>query len=192
MSEHRRAIERISAHTLERDTGDAIKQVDGKEVRVLSAAVVPHRKLRVIAELVWVGLVHLQGIEEIGTRRVTGLRDCYALIERTGAGEINESEIAYHPAVGLMIIENKRISLVLARAARGASTQRGEQRIERGGGSERGAGFVINSERRVERFDVMIRADISNGVGRQTTASSLRRVHSIKRQHRAWHRGYRR
>ena len=72
-----------------------------------------------------------------------------------------------------MIIQNKRVSLVLVAAA--GSRHSGKERIEGDGVGERAASFVINSERRVERFDVMIRADIPNGVGRQTTnAAGLR------------------
>src|SRR4029453_16524977 len=98
-------------------------------------------------------------------------------------------EIADHPPVGKMIVEYKWVAPILVAAA--GSRHSGEERIEGGGGSERGTAFVINSEGDVERFDVMIRADIPNGVRRQKTAG-LRRVHSIKHQHRAWHRGYRR
>src|SRR5947207_2776180 len=52
----------------------------------------------------------------ISTRGVAGLGNGDALKERTGAGKTRESEIAYDPLVGLMIIENKWVASVLAAA----------------------------------------------------------------------------
>jgi hypothetical protein len=58
-SEHRRTIERKSAHT----NKARIKQVDCQEIGILGPAVVPHRELRVVAKLVVVGRINLDRVE---------------------------------------------------------------------------------------------------------------------------------
>ena len=60
-----------------------------------------------------------------------------ALPERKGTGE-RKGEVADYPAIGLMVIENKRVTTVLAIAA-SVPHPRGEERIKRGHRGRKGA-----------------------------------------------------
>lgn len=120
----------------------------------------------------------LQRVEIIGASGVGARRNGDALIKRPR--EASEREIAYQPAIGQVIIQNKWVSTVRTRARR-AGGQVLEERIERCRGSERIAGLVINPKRDVDHLDVMVRAHIALGVRRQTTACALRGINPVKR-----------
>ena len=81
-----------------------------------------------------------------------------------------ESEIAHHPAISQLIIQNKWVSPVLVSTARCASTQGGKERVVRDRARKQVPGFVKNRERLVDRFHVMIRADIAIAVWRRASA----------------------
>ena len=120
---------------------------------------------------------------------IAGLGNSDALIEWPGARSPRKGEIAYHPAIGDLIIESKWVAVVLVVAARGTISQWGKQRIERGDGAEWVARLIKNSKHGIDRIDVVIRADIAIAVRRETTASTLGCSNSIKRQQRPRHRG---
>src|SRR5438874_11313209 len=92
-TDHRSAIKRKSAHS---DEGRVInKQVNREEIGVLQRAVAPQRELRVIAELVRVGRINLQGVEVPASRnRIAGLRHTNAL-EKLGARKRRKGEVAH-------------------------------------------------------------------------------------------------
>ena len=52
---------------------------------------------------------------------------------------------------------------------------------------ERVAIFIENLDRAIDRLHVMVRADITVGIGRQTETPALGRIHAIKSQDRPRH-----
>ena len=186
--EHRRAIERKNTHALEGKSG-AMKQIDCQKISTARLRIIPQRELWVIAYPSWVSGIMLNRVEGPGASHGVGaLRHTDALIEWPIARNPGKSEIAHHPAIGHLIVENKNVSEVLVAAARRAR-QWGKERVECDRARERVAVFVENLERTVDPFDVMIRADIAICVRRETTAATLRRVHAIKCQQRRRHCG---
>src|SRR5436309_8256732 len=120
---------------------------------------------------------------------IAGLGNSDALIEWSGARSPRKGEIAYHPAIGDLIIEGKWVAVVLVVTARGTISQRGKQRIERGDGAERVARLIKNSKHGIDRIDVVIRAHVAVAIRRETTAPALRCSDSVKGDQRTWHRG---
>ena len=112
----------------------------------------------------------MERVQVIGAGWIWARRNGDALIKRPREG--SEREIAYQPAIGNMIVQNKRVSAV--RTAARCTHQVLKERVECDRGGERVARLIINPVRDIERFDVMIRADVAIGVRRQTTASGLR------------------
>src|SRR5262249_57878284 len=73
--------------------------------------------------------------------------------------------IAYHPAIGHLIIENKWISFMFTQTARCAGAQRSKERIECSRPRQSVTVLVKNLESIVDRLHVMIRANIPVCVG---------------------------
>ena len=121
-SEHRRAIQRESPDPVE--SGEIGKQVDREEIRAARLGVIPQRELWVIAQLRRICRVDLQRVEEVAPGRVRCLGNSDTLPEGA-AWKRWKGEIAYQPAVSDVIIENKRVSVVLTRTRR--ARQGGEE-----------------------------------------------------------------
>ena len=119
----------------------------------------------------------LERVQVIGAGWIGARRNGDALVKRPR--EASEREIAYQPAIGNMIVQNKRVPAV--RTAARCTRQVLKERVERCRGSERIAGLVINPKRDVDPLDVMVRAHIALGVRRQTTACALRGINPVKR-----------
>src|SRR6266852_7441450 len=131
----------------------------------------------------------LQGVEEPAAAYwIWGLRNSNALVEWARARKRSEREVADHPAVSNLIVENKRISIVFVRARR--ARQRGKECVVCDRARQAVAVFVINRERGVDRFHVMIRADIAVAVRRRATAE-LSYIPPLKGQQWRRHRGRR-
>jgi hypothetical protein len=123
----------------------------------------------------------LHGIQEIAAADwIAGLGYCDTFKEWPIARKPRKGEIAYHPAIGELIIESKWVAIVLVLAGR--PHQGGEKRIERGSGRERIARLIKNSKRGIDRIDVMIRAHIAIAVRWEATAPALRCSDSVKGQ----------
>ena len=129
----------------------------------------------------------LHGVQIIGAGGIGARRNSDALKEWPVARKPGEREIAYHPAIGKLIIEDKWVAVVLVVAARGTIAQWGEERIERGSGGKRVARLIENSKRGIDRVDVVIRAHIAIAIRRETTAPALRCSDSVKGQQRTRH-----
>ena len=105
----------------------------------------------------------MQGVKPPATADgVAGFGHTDAFVKGARARERGIGEVAYHPAVRQIIVENKRVSAVLVIAARSVIRQRSEEGIKCGHGREGVAVLVENPERDIDRFYVMIRTDISN------------------------------
>ena len=140
-----------------------------------AAAAVPHRELRVIANPSDVGRVMLDGVE--GPRAshwVGALGYADALVERSDARQrAGKGKITHHPAVSQMIIKDEPIAVVETRTRRAYQGQE-ERVIGRAVGAiERVTIFIKNLDGAIDRLDIMIRADIAIGVGRQTETTTL-------------------
>src|SRR5207245_7348059 len=100
-------------------------------------------------------------------RRVGGRRYAHPFIE-IRARKRRKRAGAYHPAVSHMIVQPKWVAAVqgLARCA----DQRGKERVVCGRARKHVAVFVINRERNVDCFDVMIRTDIAVTIWRRASA----------------------
>src|SRR5205814_1905249 len=178
-----------NTHTPERQ-GRTIKQVDRQEIGAAGLRIIPQGHLGVIAYPGWLSRLMLHCIQEPAAADwIAGLGNSDALIEWPGARSPRKGEIAYHPAIGDLIIESKWVAVVLVVAARGTISQRGKQRIEGCDGAEWVARLIKNSKHGIDRIDVMIRAHIAVAVSREATAPTLRCSNSIKRQQRPRHRG---
>src|SRR4029077_10490390 len=124
--DHAGAIQRIDAN------GEEAKRVGvgKKPVHRQVICVWPQTKLWVIAEEIRVCRICLQGVKKIGTSRVRSLGDTDAFEEWRRALPLvilGKSKVSYHPAISELIIENKRIPLVLVRTARSAVAQGSEE-----------------------------------------------------------------
>jgi hypothetical protein len=88
--------------------------------------------------------------------------------QRAGKGKI-----AHYPAISQMIVKDKPIAIVEARTRRAYQGQ--EERVVGGsvGAVEGGTAFVEYLNRAIDRLDIMIRANIAIGVGRQTKTTTL-------------------
>src|SRR5206468_7129728 len=118
------------------------------------------------------------------TDRIAGLGYANALIERSI--KRGESEVADHPAICNLVIENKRVSIVCVPARR---WQSGKECIERGRARQGVAVLIKNLDRYVGHFHIMVRTNIPICVRWKTTAKALRRVDPIKGQQRRRHAG---
>src|SRR5205085_6911113 len=90
------------------------------------------------------------------------------------------------PAVCLFIVQNIRVTIVRVHA-RGAY-QCGEKRIVRGWAGQSIAVLIKNLERFVDRFDVMVWADIALAVTRLTTACIAYPLEGQQRSRHLWRR----
>src|SRR5437667_8730737 len=115
---HRRAVESKNAHAFE-GKRRPVKQVDGEVVGVLgrAPAAVPKRELWVIADPRRVGRIMLDRVKKpTATDRVAGLGNSNALIEWSCPGKRSRKrEIAGHPAISDLIVEDKPVAIVEAR-----------------------------------------------------------------------------
>src|SRR5436190_1769220 len=102
------------------------------------------------------------------TDRIAGLGYTNALIERPI--KRGESEVADHPAICNLVIENKRVSPVCVPARR---WQSGKEYIERGRARQGVAVLIKNLDRAIGCFHIMIRAYVPISVWRDTTAHAL-------------------
>ena len=142
-SKHGAAVERKDTYAFKRPKGGTEKQVNREEISAARLRIIPHPKLRVITEPLDIRRIMLHRIEEpAAADRVAGLRYANALIKRPI--KRRESEIADHPAIGEMIVENKRVTVV--RAAARSAGQRGEEGIVGRRTSKGVADFVKNFE----------------------------------------------
>jgi len=119
----------------------------------------------------------LDRIEEpAATDGIAVLRDRNALIERPCARKAaGEGKIAHYPSVSLMIVEDITVALILAQAARRGSHCQEQGVVGRSVSAiERITALIKNLNRAVNRLDIVIRADIAIGVGRQTGTTTLR------------------
>ncbi|PYX03215.1 MAG: hypothetical protein DMG85_20125 [Acidobacteria bacterium] len=122
------------------------------------------------------------------TDRVARLGNGNALIEWSCPGKRSRKrEIAGHPAISDLIVEDKPVAIVEART--GCAYQSKEKRVVRRPirAIERVAIFIENLDRAIDRLHVMAGADVAVGVGRQTHTAALGRVHPIKGQQRRRH-----
>src|SRR5439155_3710571 len=169
-SKHGAAIERKDTYAFERSKGGTEKQVDREDIGAARLRIIPQRELRVIAEPLGIRGIMLHRVEEPAAGDgAAGLRHGNALIERPI--KRGKSEVADHPAVSKVIVEHIRVSVVEATARR--PSQRGKERVVCGRARQGVAVFVKNLERDVDRFDVLIRTDISIAVRRRTPAEAL-------------------
>src|SRR6185369_14068001 len=124
-SEHSRTVKCESAHTDEcRRVG---KQVDGEKIGAARLRIIPHRKFWVVTQLRRVGRVNLNGIEKPpATDRTGRLRDSNALPEGD-PGKGGKSEVAHHPAISHLIVEDEWITVVKTAARR--ARQRRKERV---------------------------------------------------------------
>ena len=82
-SKHRAAVEREDTHTFERPKGRTEKQVDREEIGPARLRIIPHPKLRIIAEPLGICRIMLHRVEEpTATYRVARFGYANALIER--------------------------------------------------------------------------------------------------------------
>ncbi|PYJ11872.1 MAG: hypothetical protein DME93_08965 [Verrucomicrobia bacterium] len=167
-SQHRRAIQRIGADAF-KGKGGAIKQIECQVIGATRLRIIPQPELRIITYPSGMRRLMLQGVEEpAAADGVAGLRHGDALIEWPAARKPRKSKVADHPAVSNLIVHNKRVTVVLAAARR--ARQRGKECVVCDRARQAVAVFVINRERDVDRFHVMIRTDIAVAVWRRATA----------------------
>src|SRR5215475_3046721 len=122
--EHGPAIQRENAHALETERG-AVKQIDREDILAARLRIIPQRELGVIAYPGGVRRIVLHRVQEpAAADRIAGLGYTNALIERSGTRNPGEREIAHYPAIGHLVIHDKRVSEVLVRAAGGTVAQR--------------------------------------------------------------------
>ena len=111
----------------------------------------------------------LDRVEEIAAADgVVSLRHGDALKEWPRARKAGEREIADHPPISDLIIHNKWVAIVLVLTWR--ACQVGEERVVRDRARQHVPIFVKNRECLIDRFDVVIRADIAIAVGRRASA----------------------
>ena len=110
--EHRPAIKRENA--IASEAAEADEQVDRQVIGAARLRIIPQRHLGVVAQQRWIRRINLQRVEVPRPRYgIGGLRHPNALKERPIRP--GEGEVSYHPAISDLIIENKRVSLVLVR-----------------------------------------------------------------------------
>src|SRR4029079_140616 len=184
--EHAGAVKRINAYAIK--GGVVSKQVHRQEVGILSwtPTSVPHGHFRIVAKECRMCRIHLYRIEKPpAADGVGGLRHADALPERA-AGERGKSEVAYNPAISDRIIKNKRVAIISVGARR--ASQPGKERIVTSWAGQGIAVLVKNLNRFINRFDIMVRADIAIALRRLATAGV---VVSFKGKERSRHVGHR-
>ena len=121
-SKHGGAVERKDTYAFKRPKGGTEEQVNREKICAAGSRTIPHPKLRIIAEPLDIRRIMLHRIEvPAAAYWVTGLRYANALIKRPI--QRGKGEIADYPAIGKMIVENKRVTVVRA-AARSATKTR--------------------------------------------------------------------
>ena len=119
--------------------------------------------MRIIRE---VCIRRLEGVGIVCARRVSGLRNGYALVKGwiCFAAGIRKRELADQPTVGQRIVVNHRIAII-TQAALVAGRQRRKERTDSCIGRERRAGFVIYAkDADVSELHIMIRSNVANGI----------------------------
>src|SRR5437764_4810647 len=114
-TEHRAPIQCSNPHAF-KCQGWAVKQIDAEIIGPVRLRIAPQRHFGVIAYPSGLARLMLQGIENVTSRGVAGFGHGNALKEWAGTGyAARKCEVADYPAIRNLIIECKRISLIMTR-----------------------------------------------------------------------------
>src|SRR5205814_4613152 len=119
--------------------------------------------------------------------RVGGLRYTDAFIEWARAREPGKGKVAHHPAISDLIVECKRVTIILVIATGIAGTQGSKERVVRGERGEWVARLVPHSEPCIDCLQVMVRAHIAVCIRRPTIAPAPHPIGSVKCEQRRRH-----